>query len=706
MKKFILSFIVAVTIMVSTVFFFTVSARVDYSAGGIDYYFKPDGTAEVVGFSGGEIENLVIPSSADGHSVKSIGLGAFQECSGIITLSIPGSVTQISSFAFSECDGIEKITIPGTVGTIKSSAFQSCASLSEVIISNGVKSVNSQAFSGCSKLEKLIIPGSVNEIGARAFEMCSSLYNVSLGEGIETIGNYAFDKCGSLSKIKLPSSLQTINLRAFSDCTALEKIILPGNVSTLGRNIFTDCDSLAEITFFNESCLIESNLKDTIPAATVIFGYKNSTAEEYAEINGREFHEIYPSAGYSNAVAHVKEQMKSRNGSISFTVPHSESSLIEKNSYKDFFNSVFAYNPEEANGGDYLRWSVKSFDIEKYVVDDSSDYYTVKLSYYTDKSQEEDVDGEVSSLISSLNLNISSDYEKIRKIFLYLSDAGIRYSKDDDINFSAYSVLKNKCGTCEGLSLAFYRLALACGIESRIVVNQTLEHMWNIVRLDGKWYYLDITLAKDDSDGEAFYFLKSKIVLPYGDNNIEYSPEYDDKLSGIFAYLTPFKATDYPIADSDYIVFGECNHVYEEGEIHGIPCNGTGTREYHCNKCNKTVSRRFYADHIDADNNGKCDVCGSNICPHEEKDLVRNPGRAATCTENGYTESVVCTRCNSIIKSSEIIIAAGHIDKDGDGVCDNCGEAMSVFKRIIAAFYSIFVRLSKLITKLFGRIKG
>jgi hypothetical protein len=41
-------------------------------------------------------------------------------------------------------------------------------------------------------------------------------------------------------------------------------------------------------------------------------------------------------------------------------------------------------------------------------------------------------------------------------------------------------------------------------------------------------------------------------------------------------------------------------------------------------------------------------------------DYVTEPGKAATCEEAGYTESIICSRCGDVQKAKEDIAALGH----------------------------------------------
>ena len=97
--------------------------------------------------------NVVIPSSITYHgvdySVVSIGWGAFDGSTFLISITIPNSVTSIDEYAFGGCTGLTSITIPNSVTSIGTSAFQGCTGLTSITIPNSVKSIGEYAFLGC-----------------------------------------------------------------------------------------------------------------------------------------------------------------------------------------------------------------------------------------------------------------------------------------------------------------------------------------------------------------------------------------------------------------------------------------------------------------------------------------------------------------------------------------------------------------------------
>ena len=78
-------------------------------------------------------------------------------------------VTSIGNYAFAGCSGLTSVTIPGSVTSIGEYAFYNCSRLTSVTIPGSVTSIGVQAFAYCRGLTSVTIPGSVTSIGDRAF---------------------------------------------------------------------------------------------------------------------------------------------------------------------------------------------------------------------------------------------------------------------------------------------------------------------------------------------------------------------------------------------------------------------------------------------------------------------------------------------------------------------------------------------------------
>ena len=112
------------------------------------------------------------------NSVTSIGYGAFDNCTGLTSVTLPTSVTSIGAGAFYGCTGLTSVTIPNSVTLIGGDAFWGCAGLTSVTIPNSVTRIDSGAFWGCTGLTSVTIPTSVTSIGREAFRSCTGLKTV------------------------------------------------------------------------------------------------------------------------------------------------------------------------------------------------------------------------------------------------------------------------------------------------------------------------------------------------------------------------------------------------------------------------------------------------------------------------------------------------------------------------------------------------
>ena len=119
------------------------------------------------------------------------------------------------------------------------------------------------------------------------------------------------------------------------------------------------------------------------------------------------------------------------------------------------------------------------------------------------KEDVEKYEAEIEQVKNSILADVSgkSDYEKIKIIHDYLIDT-IEYDTTllEDNIYNMYGALVSKKSVCEGYAKAFQYLMNEIGIDNVIAIgtatnsnNQTENHAWNYVNLDGSWYAIDVT---------------------------------------------------------------------------------------------------------------------------------------------------------------------------------------------------------------------
>ena len=159
----------------------------DFTAYNLQYVITSSTTAKVVGHvlaspSGSYEIYGTVTNEGTTYRVTEIGVGAFQNCALITSITINENVVTIGEYAFAGCSAMTRVTIPNTVTYI-----------------------GSYAFGGCTSLTEVVIPNSVTYVAGRVFYNCSALTTVDLGENCrfntEDWSLNIFKGCTSLSDI-------------------------------------------------------------------------------------------------------------------------------------------------------------------------------------------------------------------------------------------------------------------------------------------------------------------------------------------------------------------------------------------------------------------------------------------------------------------------------------------------------------------------
>ncbi len=139
--------------------------------------------AKLVRYTGSEAV-VEIPQEAVVEGVRlrvtSISDNAFARNTGLMEVSIPGTVRIIGRYAFFGCTALTDARMSEGTRTIEMGAFCRCASLESVDLPTGLESIGDQAFLGCP-MEEMFVPASVNSVGRHAFPADCRLIGRSLG---------------------------------------------------------------------------------------------------------------------------------------------------------------------------------------------------------------------------------------------------------------------------------------------------------------------------------------------------------------------------------------------------------------------------------------------------------------------------------------------------------------------------------------------
>lgn len=358
---------------------------------------------------------------------------------------------------------------------------------------------------------------------------------------------------------------------------------------------------------------------------------------------------------------------------------------VQKETYKE------TGNPDEGQGLAqflYARGNLMNDKLDKITYDESSKSYKGVFYYHTLSHKYSERYSQtitkLKEIMDSLNLDGKSDYEKCIAIRKWIAK-NVKY--DDEFFKNAESCPRKNAhdmtgavldgyAVCDGYAYLFHYMANAAGLLTLVehgVLKGSGNHAWNLVQIDGTFYYTDCTggISLDKNGEPTAEFL-------YGQDymfNLDVTPKNND-----------IENTYSNISKDDWlknhsVCKGKHNLVENGGRY--PTCEAMGTTEYHCTNTGCNYIERIYTDPPKGHNydytNGE--IIQSQDCTHPEitryrctrckdpKDVETKPSlgghkwkagditKEPTCTVNGE-QQYTCTVCNQT--KTEPVKATGH----------------------------------------------
>lgn len=150
------------------------------------------------------------------NGLTHVGSHTFEWCYSVKDIDFPTTLTSIGYYSF-RSTGLKSITIPNSVTEIGSGAFAESSYLQSVVLPNNIQNLESYVFGYCHQLKSITIPASVTTIGANALNYCEDIYLESSTPA--TITNSTFKSnvvvhvpCNSVSTYQSAPIWQFLNI--------------------------------------------------------------------------------------------------------------------------------------------------------------------------------------------------------------------------------------------------------------------------------------------------------------------------------------------------------------------------------------------------------------------------------------------------------------------------------------------------------------
>jgi hypothetical protein len=201
-----------------------------------------------------------ITSVIIGSGVTSIGENAFNNCTGLASVTVDAPDCTLGNGALEGCSELGAIYVPSDLVDHYKTAWSAYASIiMEKIISQGDCGAEGHetdvtwVLKGTSPNYILTISGTgamadYDSGGQPWYSYAEGIETVVIESGVTSIGNYAFLNCYGLTSVTIPSSVTNIGKKAFLSCKNLPTVTIPASVTSIGDGAFLSCSNLATMT--------------------------------------------------------------------------------------------------------------------------------------------------------------------------------------------------------------------------------------------------------------------------------------------------------------------------------------------------------------------------------------------------------------------------------------------------------------------------
>lgn len=162
----------------------------------------------------------------------------------------------------------------------------------------------------------------------------------------------------------------------------------------------------------------------------------------------------------------------------------------------------------------------KDFSLVTYYFDYNPNYKMIRAAenrnlYNKLNLEEKQVFTALNNVVNQIKRDNFTDYEKELAIHDYIVSNFVYGPIDtDEIPQEAHSIVglvRNGNGICEAYATTFQFMCRLAGIDSQLITGTVngVGHMWNIVKIDGDYYHVDVTSddrAPDDNSRKLYNY--------------------------------------------------------------------------------------------------------------------------------------------------------------------------------------------------------
>lgn len=174
-----------------------------------------------------------------------------------------------------------------------------------------------------------------------------------------------------------------------------------------------------------------------------------------------------------------------------------EGSTVYTDEIETIMNLLYNDNPQLYNLDKKYSYSFSNDDVTG-----AKKVIAIKLSYVMSADEYAAARAEVDTWAEGVVSLTDSSFSDLDYALFFHDYLAANYEYDSTYTSrSVYSFIKSGRGVCQAYTYAYATLLRRVGIETSFASSKEMNHVWNLVKLDGEWYHVDVTW--DDPTGGA-----------------------------------------------------------------------------------------------------------------------------------------------------------------------------------------------------------
>ena len=197
------------------------------------------------------------------YQVVSVGMKAFANHDRLTSVTLPSGLSAINDFAFEGCTALERVLMPGNKVRFGSGTFYRCSNISQLTIGSDWTEFDAKVFRWSPKISEVNLPARIQAV--RNLKSMQGLERIT----VDANNSKYMDKNGVLytkdgstllacprafkGQLDVPEGTTAIRLGAIATCTEITEVILSATLKSLSFMEFSGMRKLQRIIMKNET---------------------------------------------------------------------------------------------------------------------------------------------------------------------------------------------------------------------------------------------------------------------------------------------------------------------------------------------------------------------------------------------------------------------------------------------------------------------